>query len=302
MSCQQSAATGLGIHPELLGAAAHLHARALELEVGVDAHAPRARAGRAAGWQRPAPAARDADSTLTSTPPPTACRSSGSRLPGPAKLISCGQSAPASSATCSSPAEATSMPLTRWPCAGPPPASGWPSSRSAGSLAAAARRAAGCTRWFIRPVVGIERRLADARCQAAQRLATDQQLAALHGELRHRHAGMGAVGGHVRWRAQAWSRPIKGFGQAAAIDLAIRVARQRAAAHLDDRRHHVGRHALLAVAPASAADIDGWALPCGRRGNDMDGLAKLRMAVQAEGGAFAHQAAWRTAPLPPRSG
>ena len=52
-----------------------------------------------------------ADSTLTSTPAATAWPSSMSRLPGPAKLISCG-SAPAFSATCSSPAEATSMPST----------------------------------------------------------------------------------------------------------------------------------------------------------------------------------------------
>ena len=52
------------------------------------------------------------DSTLTSTREATAWRNSASRLPGPAKLISCG-SAPASSATFSSPAEATSMPSTR---------------------------------------------------------------------------------------------------------------------------------------------------------------------------------------------
>ena len=52
------------------------------------------------------------DSTFTSTPLATAWRSSGSRLPGPAKLISAG-SAPASKATFNSPAEATSIPSTK---------------------------------------------------------------------------------------------------------------------------------------------------------------------------------------------
>jgi hypothetical protein len=79
-----------GIDAELLGAAAHLHARTLELEVGVDRTATRA--GQPVAWRMAASSATSRkDSMLIRMPAATAWRSSAWRLPGPAKLISWGR-------------------------------------------------------------------------------------------------------------------------------------------------------------------------------------------------------------------
>ncbi len=79
---------------------------------GLTRTATRARHAERSRDVAPAASTSRVDSTLTSTPAATACASSASLLPGPAKLISRGVM-PASSATVSSPAEATSRPSTR---------------------------------------------------------------------------------------------------------------------------------------------------------------------------------------------
>ena len=86
------------VHAELLGAAAHLHARRLQLEVWIDADRD-ARAEAAVSRDRRARMSTSrADSTLTRMPEASAWASSLSLLAGPAKLISRGVM-PASSAT-----------------------------------------------------------------------------------------------------------------------------------------------------------------------------------------------------------
>ena len=90
-----SAGTRSASMPNCLRPAAHLHARGLELEVGVDAHRDARRQRRALA--RCATSAADLasrDSTLTSMPAATACVELGRRsCPGPAKLMSRGRGA-----------------------------------------------------------------------------------------------------------------------------------------------------------------------------------------------------------------
>ncbi len=73
-----------GVDPERLGAAAHPHARALDLEIGIDPdREPRRPRAPIASARSTSPS----DSQLRVTPASIAASRSLSRLPGPAKLI-----------------------------------------------------------------------------------------------------------------------------------------------------------------------------------------------------------------------
>jgi hypothetical protein len=98
------------IEPERLRSAAHAHARALDLEVGVHPNRePRPNAELARNRERPIRLASglavDRDARFDRRP------KLGVRLPGPAKEIRSG-AIPAASASCPSPPEATSKPST----------------------------------------------------------------------------------------------------------------------------------------------------------------------------------------------
>ena len=120
-SSREQRRDALGVDAELLGTAAHPHARALDLEVGVDAHGdPRSDAEPLADV-RTTRSASVSDSISIVTPAATAWASSAGVLPGPAKLTRSGGIG-VSSATRISPAEATSnestSPLRCWTTAG----------------------------------------------------------------------------------------------------------------------------------------------------------------------------------------
>ena len=148
------------------------------------------------------------------------------------------------SATRSSPAEATSSPST--------------SARHVGDerghrirlhrvvqldrLAANAGAAASTRSSMHAPVVGVERRAADRRGELGQRHAADDEAVVRDGKLRHRRMSR-KYSVHALISAKSSSNSA---GKQLAVDLAVRVARQRPGAHVDSRRHHVGRQALPA--------------------------------------------------------